>query len=142
VPCAAGWSDRRAGCSEHERRSLGWAIAPAAPGRHPASVDAILSSPPHGVRHGRKGAARASGAPPRFDARMSAALTDMHAYALALDAEADRVSVRIRRLGESAAPGELAHLTAERAAIGAEAGLLRSAIDALRRLADPGGRYL
>ena len=106
-------------------------------------MDAILSSPPQGLRRGRKSGLRASGAPPRFDARMSAALTDMHAYALALDAEADRLSARIRGLAERAAPGgELEQLTAERAAIGAEGGLLRSAIDALRRLADPDGRYL
>jgi hypothetical protein len=106
-------------------------------------VDAIVSRPPPRLRRGRKAVLRASGAPPRFDAGMSAALTDMHAYALALDAEAGRLSARICRLAEAPAPGrELERLTDERAALSAEAGLLRSAIDALRRLADPGGRYL
>jgi hypothetical protein len=86
---------------------------------------------------------RSSATPPQFDARMCATLTDLHAYMHALDAEADRLSERIRHLGETTGSGEeLVRLDAERSAIGAEAGLLRFAIDALRRLADPGGRYL
>lgn len=80
---------------------------------------------------------------PTVDARMYTALTDMYAYALVLDAERQHVCDRLRRLMDAEQDtAERMELGRDRAAITAEVGLLRSAITALRQLADPAGDYL
>ncbi|MGA2010107.1 MAG: hypothetical protein ABSH51_06190 [Solirubrobacteraceae bacterium] len=88
----------------------------------------------------RAGTSRAPGLPQRVDARMCNALNDLYAYALALDAERQRVGDRLRRFAEDDAAAAL--LSDDRSALAAEIGLLRRTIAALRQLADPAGDLL
>ncbi len=70
-------------------------------------------------------------------------LSDLHAYALCLDAELERVSERIDALDDGiGAPGESDALRARRRQIADELDLISQTIAALRRDADPHGRYL
>ena len=77
----------------------------------------------------------------KIDPRMHTALTDLHAYALVLDAE-------WRRMGDQAAglrsidSSEVAEIEERRAQIAEELDVLRATIAALRTKADPLGRLL
>jgi hypothetical protein len=85
---------------------------------------------------------------------MCSALTDLYAYALAVDAERQRVADRLRRLEILAlappspsapslvAAAERAQLGRDHSAVIAQAGLLRATIARLRAVADPAGGYL
>lgn len=71
------------------------------------------------------------------------ALTELHAYALVLGGEAERLDNRLaevdRKGRQSCVTGELQR---RRADIAAQLELLDTVIVALRAAADPGGRYL
>jgi hypothetical protein len=75
--------------------------------------------------------------PAGLDPRMHDALTDLHTYALALDAERERLSDRVAQL---ISQGAL--LDDRRAAISEELEALRATVIALRACADPAGTRL
>lgn len=71
------------------------------------------------------------------------ALTELHAYALILEGERQRVERHLARLGGSSEQaGELDGLLRRRAEVAAQLDLLGSMILALRQAADPAGRLL
>jgi hypothetical protein len=78
---------------------------------------------------------------PGIDPRMHDALTDLHTYALVLDAE-------WRRMGEQAAglrsinSADVTEIEVRRAQVAEELEVLRATIAALRAKADPLGRLL
>ena len=74
---------------------------------------------------------------------MHMALTDLHAFALVLDAERQRLGKRIDVLAKSGGPSpERSVLERQRIEIGEELEALRAAIAKLRAEADPEGRQL
>ncbi len=77
------------------------------------------------------------------DARIRDAVTELHAYALVLDAERHRTENDLAELGRSGAQShKLRELRRRRADIAAQPDLLETTIRALRTAADPAERYL
>ncbi|HZE04288.1 MAG TPA: hypothetical protein VE127_03625 [Solirubrobacteraceae bacterium] len=82
---------------------------------------------------------RAPGVPPQI----RHGLTELHAYTMCLDAELGRLEDRITALdGLADSAAEAGELRARQLEIADELDLLRRTISALRRSADPAGRYL
>jgi hypothetical protein len=87
--------------------------------------------------------------PPGVDPGAHQALTDLHAYVLALVAERDGLERRLRELHAPSATApqldagsELVDLRRRRSEIAAQLDVVRRTIAALCAHADPGGRYL
>ena len=80
---------------------------------------------------------------PGLDARVHDALSYLHAYVLALDAERGRVAARleVHRDGGAALPGA-AELERRHGELTEELEALRTTIEKLREYADPDQRYL
>ena len=75
--------------------------------------------------------------------RIRDALTELHAYALTLDAELRRTQDRLAELDRGGAPSdELSSLRKRRAELTAQLDLLDWTISAVRSATDPAGRYL
>jgi hypothetical protein len=75
--------------------------------------------------------------------RIRDALTELHAYALTLDAELRRTQDRLEELGPAGDPSaELSSLRGRQAELTAQLDLLDRTIRALRAATDPAGRYL
>jgi hypothetical protein len=79
--------------------------------------------------------------PAGLDPRMHDALTDMHTYVLALDAERQRLGDRITELSKLVSR-EGAVLDRRRCEIAEELDALRETLIALRACADPAGDQL
>ena len=79
--------------------------------------------------------------PAGLDRRMHDALTDLHTYVLALDAERQRLSDRVTELTKLVSQ-EGAVLDRRRGEITEELEALRATILALRECADPAGNRL
>ena len=88
----------------------------------------------HGAPDGRR-------MPAGVDPRMHAALTDLHTYVLALDAERQRLGERVTELTKLVSR-EGAVLDRRRGEIGEELDALRATLIALRACADPVGNRL
>ena len=92
------------------------------------------------------GAGRSSGAEegrslPGLDPRMHDALSDLHAYVLALDAERERLGDRVTELTKLVSQ-EGVELTRRQAEVTEELDALRATLVALRACADPVGNQL
>ena len=94
--------------------------------------------PVGGTRHGAPDGRRM---PAGVDPRMHAALTDLHTYVLALDAERQRLGDRITELTKLVSQ-EGAVLDRRRGEITEELDALRATLIALRACADPTGDRL
>jgi hypothetical protein len=79
--------------------------------------------------------------PEDLDPRMHDALTDLHTYVLALDAERRRLGDRVMELTKVVSQ-EGAVLTRQRVEIAEELDALRATLVALRACADPAGDRL
>ena len=91
----------------------------------------------------RTGAADADRTVPGLDARIHDALSYLHGYVLALDAERARVAARLEAYREgAAAPPEVSELERRHDALTEELDALRTTIDKLREYADPYRQYL
>ena len=74
---------------------------------------------------------------------MHDALTDLHAYVLALDADRQRIRDQLMKLGESTADRDRrAELDLRRTELDEEVNALQATVLALRQLADPAARFL
>jgi ABC-type phosphate transport system auxiliary subunit len=79
----------------------------------------------------------------RLDARIDDALSYLHAYVLALDAERGRLAARLEaHRADAAAPSEVSELEQRHGELTEELDALRTTIDKLREYADPNRRYL
>jgi len=100
-----------------------------------------------GDRRTARGRRRSNGRPrhlslvPSVDAHMRDALTEMYAYGLALEAERQRICKRMSE-PDQCTQTELSELEGRSGEITVELELLHSTIAALRRHADPAGKYL
>jgi hypothetical protein len=75
--------------------------------------------------------------------RIRDALTELHAYALVLGGERERIDTRLAELDRTGRQSRnIGVLRRRRADIAAQLELLNTVIIALRAAADPGGRYL
>jgi hypothetical protein len=79
---------------------------------------------------------------PDDETRIYDALTELHAYALALDGERQRISAREAATDRSTAPSELRQLRCRDAEIAEQLAFIHATIAALRRIADPLGSHL
>jgi hypothetical protein len=76
-------------------------------------------------------------------ARARDALTELHAYALVLDGERERIEDRIAELDRAGGrPDEVRELRRRRAEINSQIELLRKTIIGLRATVDPSGQAL
>jgi hypothetical protein len=97
------------------------------------------SAPGAGVYRG--GATSDQSRPPHVDPHMHCALTDLHAYVLALDAERDRLGDP-EHLLTNVVCSENAALALLRAELAEESGAVRRMLSTLRAEADPEGNLL